>query len=72
MNAFVNLLEPNRLPCMTKVWEPLIPNRKDKYLTPEELKLTVLHSPRIVALIDEVCIRDTLPRRAILMSHLNI
>lgn len=56
MNAFVNLLEPNRLPCMTKVWIPQIPNKKDRYLTPEELKQNVLQSPRIIALINEVSI----------------
>lgn len=52
--GFQNLLEPDRMPCMTKVWQPQIPNRKENYLSPEELKLNVLESPRIVRLIEEV------------------
>lgn len=52
--GFVNLLEPGRLPNMTKLWRPLIPHYKDKYLTPEELKISVLNSTRIQKLIDEV------------------
>lgn len=56
MNEFKNILEAERLPCMTKIWRPLIPNHKDRYLTPEELKLYVLQSPRILAIIDEVII----------------
>lgn len=55
MKGFHNLLEPDRMPCMTKVWQPQIPNRKENYLSPEELKLNVLESPRIVRLIEEVC-----------------
>lgn len=54
MKGFQNLLEPDRMPSMTKVWQPQIPNRKENYLSPEELKLNVLESPRIVRLIEEV------------------
>lgn len=54
MKGFHNLLEPDRMPCMTKAWQPHIPNRKENYLSPEELKLNVLESPRIVQLIEEV------------------
>ncbi|KAG4074295.1 hypothetical protein HA402_008704 [Bradysia odoriphaga] len=56
--GFQNLLEPDRMPCMTKVWQPQIPNRKESYLSPEELKLNVLESPRIVRLIEELSGND--------------
>lgn len=54
MEVFVNLLEADRMPRMTKSWNPQVPHRMDKYLTPDQLKLSVLRSPRMVALIDEV------------------
>lgn len=57
MDSFVNLLHPDRLPRMTKSWHPQVPHRMDKYLTPEQLKLSVLRSKRMVALIDEVSAR---------------
>lgn len=54
MDSFKNLLEPERFPCMTKVWKPMVPTKKDHYLTPNELKQTVFKSPRIIELIKEV------------------
>lgn len=54
MESFVNLLEPDRLPRMTKRWQPQVPYRMDTYLTPEQLKLSVLKSARMIALIEEV------------------
>lgn len=54
MGAFVNLLDPDRMPRMTKRWRPQLANRQDKLLTPKELKRSVLHGERMQALIDEV------------------
>lgn len=45
MENFVNLLEEN--PNIGKKWQPLIPYKCDKRLTPETLKLTVLNSPEV-------------------------
>lgn len=43
MENFVNLIEGNRLPDMGKQWNPLIPYKFEKLLTPETLKTTVLN-----------------------------
>lgn len=51
MENFVNLLEGNRLPDMGKKWKPLIPYKFEKYLTPETLKTTILHSE----VVDRMC-----------------
>lgn len=55
MDSFKNILAPDRIPCMTKVWKPLVPNQRERYLTPEELKQSVFNCPRIVELLNEVC-----------------
>lgn len=47
MDKFTNLIEDNQLPDMGKKWKPLIPVKRDKYLTPEKLKLCVLNSEYI-------------------------
>lgn len=51
---YKNLLEADRLPNMFKTWNPLLLNQKDQPLSPEELKMKVLNSPRINKLLDEV------------------
>lgn len=51
MENFVNLIEGNRVPDMGKKWQPLIPYKRDKRLTPESLKTTVLNSPEV----DRIC-----------------
>lgn len=51
MDNFVNLIEGNRVPDMGKKWQPLIPYKRDKRLTPETLKSTVLNSPEV----DRIC-----------------
>lgn len=55
MDSFKNILAPDRIPCMTKVWKPLVPNQRERYLSPEELKNAVYNCPRIVELLNEVC-----------------
>ena len=52
ISNFVNML--TKLPCMTKDWRPVIPNRKDVYLTPEQLKVAVLNSTKINRVLDMV------------------
>lgn len=47
MENFVNLIDENRLPDMGKKWQPLIPYKFEKYLTPETLKATVFNSAEI-------------------------
>lgn len=47
----MNLLEGDRLPDMSKKWQPLIPYKCENYLTPETLKAVVLNSPEI----DRIC-----------------
>lgn len=47
----MNLLEGNGAPDMGKKWQPLIPYKCDKHLTPETLKTTVLNSSEI----DRIC-----------------
>lgn len=51
MEYFVNLIEENRLPDMGKKWQPLIPYKFERYLTPESLKHVVLNSMEI----DRIC-----------------
>lgn len=48
----MNLIEGNRVPDMGKKWQPLIPYKCDKRLTPESLKTTVLNSMEV----DRICI----------------
>lgn len=47
MDNFVNLVDGRRLPSMGKKWKPLIPIKKDEYLTPDTLKISVLKSPEV-------------------------
>lgn len=47
----MNLLEGNRVPDMGKKWQPLIPYKFEKLLTPETLKTTVLNSNEV----DRIC-----------------
>lgn len=54
LRDFKNLLTDNRLPNTSKVWNPIVAYRQDKYLTPEELKLKVLNSRRVHQVLDEV------------------
>lgn len=70
MESFLDLLQPDRLPRMTKRWQPQVPYRMDTYLTPEQLKLSVLKSERMVALIEEVsfCVAGESKERSILKS----
>ncbi|GAB0093731.1 dihydroxyacetone phosphate acyltransferase [Sergentomyia squamirostris] len=55
---YQNLLLGNRLPNLRKKWDPLIPCRKDRYLTPEQLKQLVAKSPRILKILDEMSEND--------------
>lgn len=54
LRDFKNLLTDNRLPNTSKVWNPIVAYKRDKYLTPEELKLNVLNSRRVHQVLDEV------------------
>lgn len=47
MEHFTNLVEGNQMPDMGKKWQPLIPYKCDKRLTPETLKTTVLNSSEV-------------------------
>lgn len=51
MDKLKNIVDP--LPNMSKKWQPLVPYKHDRYLTPELLKEAVLNSARI----QELCIR---------------
>lgn len=51
MDKLKNILDP--LPNMSKNWQPLIPYKHDRYLTPELLRDAVLNSERI----QELCIQ---------------
>lgn len=54
LRDFKNLLTDNRLPNTSKVWNPIVAYQRDKYLTPDELKLNVLNSRRVHQVLDEV------------------
>ncbi|XP_055698371.1 dihydroxyacetone phosphate acyltransferase isoform X2 [Phlebotomus papatasi] len=58
LGQYKNLLVGNRLPNLRKKWDPLIPCRKDRYLTPEQLKQLVAKSPRIIKILDEMSKND--------------
>lgn len=51
MDHFYNIIAGNRLPDMGKSWKPLIPYHRERYLTPETLKQSVLNGRRI----SEIC-----------------
>lgn len=61
MDAFVNLLDADRMPHMSKTWRPQLANHLDKLLTPKELKRSVLHGERMQALIEEVRVQASKP-----------
>lgn len=47
----MNLLDGDRMPDMGKKWQPLIPYKFEKYLTPDTLKATVFGSLEV----DRIC-----------------
>lgn len=51
MKDFINLVEPQHTPSMSKRWKPMVPYKQDRMLSPESLKLAVLDSPKIQMLI---------------------
>ncbi|XP_055377579.1 dihydroxyacetone phosphate acyltransferase [Condylostylus longicornis] len=52
MNNFENIIEPGCEPRMLKEYKPKFAQTFNKYLTPNDLKLHVLSSPKIQNLID--------------------
>ena len=55
MANYRNILRKDRLPSiMTQSFQPAVPVIKNRYQSPEELKVTVLKSQRITRFIDDV------------------
>lgn len=51
MDYFYNIIANDQFPDMGKQWKPLIPCHRDRYLTPETLKESVLNGSKI----SEIC-----------------
>ncbi|XP_059619928.1 dihydroxyacetone phosphate acyltransferase [Phlebotomus argentipes] len=68
LQQYQNLLLGNRLPNLRKKWDPLIPCRKDRYLTPEQLKQLVARSPRILKVLDEMSENDKKKRKQLTVA----
>lgn len=47
MDYFYNIIANDHYPDMGKQWKPLIPYRRDRYLTPETLKESVLNGNKM-------------------------
>lgn len=54
MSNYVNL-QSKGINLMSKKWDPLVPIKKAKRLTPEQVYKGVLNSQRLIRFIDEVC-----------------
>uniref|UniRef100_A0A1B0EUL4 Putative dihydroxyactetone-phosphate acyltransferase dhapat n=1 Tax=Lutzomyia longipalpis TaxID=7200 RepID=A0A1B0EUL4_LUTLO len=68
LQQYKNLLVGNRLPNLRKKWDPLIPCRKDRYLTPEQLKQLVARSPRILKILDEMSENDKAKKKQLTLT----
>lgn len=56
MSNYVNL-QNKGINLMSKPWNPLVPVKKSRRLTPEQVYKGVLNSPRLIKFIDEVCLK---------------
>lgn len=56
MSNYVNL-QSKGINLMSKKWDPLVPIKKAKRLTPEQVYKGVLNSQRLMRFIDEVCFK---------------
>jgi hypothetical protein len=54
MDNFINIMEPKRMPRMTKTYNAVVAYRQSVELTPEKLKETVLNSTRINNIVQQV------------------
>lgn len=61
MSSYVNL-QSKGINLMSKKWDPLVPVKKSKRLTPEQVYKGVLKSPRLIKFIDEVCFKISIYR----------
>ena len=59
MSNYVNL-QSKGINLMSKKWDPLVPVKKAKRLTPEQVYKGVLNSQRLIRYIDEVCVKISL------------
>lgn len=55
LKAYKNMLDPDRLPnIMTKKWDPLLPVKKNRLLSPQNVINHTLNSLKIKKLIQDV------------------